>query len=351
MSDHKYVAFDVHKSTITVVVLNLEGKLVSQAVIETDANSVRDFLRGLSGQLHLTFEEGTHAQWLYELTRPLVAHLIVCNARLINSKGNKSDRLDAFHLAQMLRAGLLKAVYHPSATTETLKQLVHNYESLTEDTTRCMNRLKSVFRSRAIACSGRDVYLSRNRTQWLAKLRQEGLKLRAESLYKQLDYLRPLRRDAKKALLEEAGLQEAFKRLREVPGLGAIRVAQILAQVGTPHRFSSKRQFWAYCGLSVVTHSSSDWEYSGGKLERRAKSVQTRGLTRQYSRRLKLVFKSAALEALKDGHIKRIYTRLVEKGTRPEMARLTIARKIAAVALKVWKSGEGYDEQKLTKAA
>lgn len=107
MSDHKYVAFDVHKSTITAVVLNLEGKMVTQAVIETDANCVRDFLRGLSGEVHLTFEEGTHAQWLYELTRRLVSHLTVCNARRLNSKGNNSDRIDALKLAQLLRAGLL----------------------------------------------------------------------------------------------------------------------------------------------------------------------------------------------------------------------------------------------------
>lgn len=325
--------------------------MITQAVIETDANSVRDFLRRLSGQVHLTFEEGTHAQWLYELTRPLVAHLVVCNARLINSKGNKSDRLDAFKLAQLLRAGLLKSVYHASATTETLKQLVHNYEALTDDTTRCMNRLKALFRSRAIACAGRAVYSSRGRDEWLDKLTEQGLRLRAEFLYKQLDHLRPLRREAKKAMLEEAGGQEAFKRLCQVPGLGPIRVAQLQAQVGSPHRFNSKRQFWTYCGLSVVTHSSSDWEMREGKLERRAKSRQTRGLTRDYSRRLKLVFKSAALEALKDEHIKKIYRRLVEKGTRPELARLTIARKIAAVALKVWKSGEEYDEKKLTKAA
>ena len=160
-----------------------------------------------------------------------------------------------------------------------------------------------------------------------------------------------MRREAKKAMLEEARGQEAFARLIGVPGLGPIRVAQLLAQVGSPHRFNSKRQFWTYCGLSVVTHSSSDWEMRDGKLERRAKSRQTRGLTRDYSRRLKLIFKSAALEALKVEHIKRIYTRLVENGTRPELARLTIARKLAAVALRVWKSGEGYEASKLTKAA
>ncbi|HET8669457.1 MAG TPA: hypothetical protein VFM05_02170 [Candidatus Saccharimonadales bacterium] len=92
MRDIKYVAFDVHKSTISVAVLKLDGKLVTQAVFQTDANAVRDFLRGLSGNVHLTFEEGTHSQWLFELTHPLVAELVVCNAKHASSVGNKSDK-------------------------------------------------------------------------------------------------------------------------------------------------------------------------------------------------------------------------------------------------------------------
>lgn len=92
MRDIKYVAFDVHKSTISVAVLKLNSKLVTQAVFQTDANAVRDFLRGLSGTVHLTFEEGTHSQWLFELNHPLVAELVVCNAKHASSVGNKSDK-------------------------------------------------------------------------------------------------------------------------------------------------------------------------------------------------------------------------------------------------------------------
>src|SRR6185503_19513580 len=100
MTDIKYVAFDVHQATISAAVLNLEGKLVTQAVMQTDATAIRDFLRGLSGKLHLTFEETTQSHWLFDLTRPLVSDLIVCNPRLNHShrRANKSDRLDAFNL-------------------------------------------------------------------------------------------------------------------------------------------------------------------------------------------------------------------------------------------------------------
>ena len=353
MSDIKYVAFDVHQATISAAVVDLSGKLITQAVFQTEVSAIRDFLRGISGTLHLTFEEGTQAHWLFELTRPLVAELIVCNPRENHSmkRGNKSDQKDALHLATLLRAGLLKPVYHGAPQTATLKHLAHNYDAMTEDTTRAMNRLKAVFRSQAIKCAGRDVYYTRHRQAWQEKLKAEGLRKRAEFLYRQLDHLRELRRDAKRALLQEARQHCAFKLLCKVPGLGPIRVAQIIAAIGSPHRFRGKRQLWAYCGFALITRSSDDYRVEGDQLKRRHKSKQTRGLNQGFSRRLKVAFKGAALEALKTEAFKKIYERLTAKGVRAEMARLTIARKLAAVVLAIWKSGEGYDETRLSKLA
>ena len=353
MTDTKYVAFDVHQATISAAVLDLGGKLITQAIFQTEPSAIRDFLCGLTGRVHLTFEEGTQAQWLFDLTRPLVAELIVCNPRENHSmkRGNKSDRKDALQLALLLRAGLLKSVYHGAQQTTTLKHLAHNYEAVTEDTTRTMNRLKALYRSQAIKCAGRDVYYLRNRQGWLAKLKAEGLQRRAEFLYQQLDHLRELRREARKALLKEARQHRAFSRLSEVPGLGPIRVAQVIAAIGSPYRFRTKRQLWAYCGFAVITRSSADYQVSGGKLERRHKQTQTRGLNQSFSRRLKVAFKGAALEALKTEAIKKIYERMTASGMRAEMARLTIARKLAAVALAIWKSGQEYDETKLSKLA
>jgi transposase len=353
MTDIKYVAFAVNQATISVAVLDLTGKLISQAVIETDAAVIRDFLRGLSGELHLTFEEGTQAQWLFDLTRPLVSDLIVCNPRENHSmnRGNKSDRTDALKPATLLRAGLLKPVYHGCQQTRTLKQLAHNYDALTEDSTRSMNRLKALFRSQAIKCSGRDVYYRRNRDSWLLKLAEPGSRLRAEFLYQQLDHLRLLRREAKKAMLKEARQHAAFNWLIGVPGLGPVRVAQVIAAVGSPHRFRTRRQFWAYCGFAVICRSSADYQFVGEKLQRGRHRAQTRGLNDNYSRRLKLVFKGAALEALKQEAIRKMYERMTGSGMRAEMARLTIARKLAAVVLAIWKAEEGFDETRLTKQA
>lgn len=100
-----YIGMDVHQATIVIVVLNAEGKAISEAIIETKTETVRDFMRGLRGDLRVTFEEGAQAAWLYDLLRPHAAEVLVCNPRhnKLLASGNKSDRIDALKLAQLLR--------------------------------------------------------------------------------------------------------------------------------------------------------------------------------------------------------------------------------------------------------
>ena len=97
MTSAKYIGMDVHKESISIAVLNSVGKVVMECVIETKASMILQFLNGLSGDLHVTFEEGTAAAWLYDLLKPHVTRLVVCNPRrnALLKVGNKSDRIDA----------------------------------------------------------------------------------------------------------------------------------------------------------------------------------------------------------------------------------------------------------------
>src|SRR5206468_12878106 len=96
-------------------------------------------------------------------------------------------------------------------------------------------------------------------------------KERAGFLYEQLAALRPLRQKAKQVMLKEARRQAANRWLMSVPRLGPVSVAQLLAIVGSPHRFRSKRQFWTYVGLAVVTRTTSDHEVVKGVLRRNSR--------------------------------------------------------------------------------
>jgi len=342
----KYIGMDVHKATTVIAVMNCAGKIVSESIIETTASSILDFIKSQRGTLHVTFEEGTQAAWLYDLIRPHVANVVVCNPRKIAKQGNKADKPDARRLAELLRTDALTPVYHGELSTRALKELVQNYTAVVEDGTRIKNRLKAMFRGRGIACSGSGVYDPAERKEWLAKFDTDAARTRAATLYDELDCVELICKAAKEEMVDEARKHAAIKILRSVPGIGLVRAAVILGTASTPHRFRTKRQFWAYCGMGVVIETSAEYVVINGRVSRSKKRPLIRGLNRNYNHALKLVFKSAAMTAA-SGVWKPYFDAIVSKGTPESLAMLTLARKIAAITLAVWKKGERYDQKKL----
>lgn len=347
--NEKYVALDVHKASVAIGVRDAKGKYIMESIVETKATTLLEFVKGLSGTIHLTLEEGTQSAWLYDLLKPHVAECVVCNPRKnkLLEEGNKGDRIDVQKLSELLYLGSLRPVYHGDHGTRALKELAHCYESLVRDRTRVKNRLKAIYRGRGISCEGDGVYNTEKQEQWLVKLAEPGVRQRALSLYKQLENLNTQVVEAQREMLAESRKHKAAAILRSLATLGPISVAMIIATCDTPHRFRSKRQFWTYCGFAVVTRSSSDHYFEDGALRKRRKPALTRGLNQNYNRRLKRVFKSAATSGSRQGPFKPFYERLLAKGLKPDLAKLTLARRIAAIALALWKKGERFDPKKL----
>jgi transposase len=272
-SDVKYIGLDVHKEAVAVAVLNGAGKLVMESIVETKASTLLDFLQGLRGELHVTVEEGTWAAWLYDVLKPHVAELVVCNPRrnALLKEGSKSDKVDARKLAELLRSGMLRAVYHGEPGLGTLRELARSYLTISKDQRRVMSRLKALDRSWGIPCSGKQVYTPRHGEQWLNKITQPGVRRRAELMYQQLDGLSVVRHTVRGELLAESRKHAAVKILRQIPLIGPLRATLLLALMQTPHRFRSKRQLWTYSGLAVETHDSAQHRYVDGQLQRSKK--------------------------------------------------------------------------------
>jgi len=145
-------------------------------------------------------------------------------------------------------------------------------------------------------------------------------------------------------LLVESRKYPAVKILRRIPFIGPLRAAELVALMQTPQRFRSKRQLWTYSGLAVVTHDSAQFRYVDGQLQRAKKPQQVRGLNRNHNHAMKEILKSAAESASRRaGPCRDFYEGLLAKGIKPELARLTLARKIAAIILTLWKKGESFD--------
>lgn len=354
MSQEKYIGMDVHQASIAVAVMDGHGKLMMEGMLETKAATILEFIHGLGGTLALTFEEGTSAAWLHDLLQPHVSRLVVCDPRknALLKDGNKNDRVDARKLAELLRTDQVKPVYHENHGTRALKELGRSYLTITKDVTRVMNRIKGVYRSWAIPCAGTRVYSPGHRGEWLAQLVEPGVRIRAEHLYQQLDSLEPLRLEARRQLLLESRKHAAVRLLRQIPSIGPIRAALLVALLQTPNRFRTKRQLWAYSGFAVEVHDSGEYRWVRGKLQRNRERITVRGLNQNHNQDVKNLFKGAAISAsTRPGPLHDFYVARVESGMRPTMARLTLARKIAAITLTLWKKGVSFDPKQLQRQA
>ena len=301
----------------------------------------------------MTLEEGTWAAWLYDMLKPHVKEIVVCNPRrnAFLKEGSKSDKVDARKLAELLGSGMLRGVYHGENGLRTLRELARSYLAISKDLNRVMNRLKALYRGWGILCTGTQVYTRRHREQWLRRLRRRRA---------------PPSRAVVSAVGWTAGFaahsaRRTFSRESETSGCENIAPGsfdrpasgrQLLALIQTPYRFRSKRQLWTYSGLGVETHDSAQHRYVDGQLQRSKKPQQIRGLNQNHNHDMKNIFKSTALSATgRAAPLQDFYEGLLAKGMKPEMARLTLARKIAAITLTLWKKGGRFDAEHLKSQA
>ena len=280
-----------------------------------------EFIQGLQGTLSLTFEEGTSAAWLHDLLKPHVSRLVVCDPRknALLKDGNKSDRIDARKLAELLRTNQLKPVYHGEHGVRTLKELGRSYLTLTKDVTRVMNRIKAAVPQLGHSLCGHDASTLHviAPSGWPRSWNQE-FGFEPSICISNWIVCNPCAWQARRELLRESHKHPAVKLLRQIPSIGPIRAALLVALLQTPHRFRTKRQLWAYSGFAVETHDSGEYRCVRGKLQRNRERITVRGLNDNHNKDLKNLFKSAAISAsTRPGPLHDFYAARVDKGMRP----------------------------------
>jgi transposase len=339
-----FIGLDGHKNSCTFAVINERGKLKRKAVLPTEQKALIEFIKTIPGRRHLCIEEGTQSQWFYEIFSEHVHDLAIVQGR--KTPGNKDDERDARNLAERFRTrDLGQRIHKVPQSLATLKELVRTYEMLNKDLTRVKNRIKHLYRSRGLdyakvgcpLCSGRG------------RCQKPGFHQALKLLRTQQERLEPLKAEAQKAMVAEAKTHPVTRILQTAPGFGPVRSAELLSIVISPYRFRTCRQFWCYCGLAIVQRSSANWiQKPNGELSR-TKINQTRGLNQNFNRMAKAIFKGAVMTVLismPTEPLRADYDRLVANGTKPNLARLTLARKIAATVLAMWKNQEAYDPGK-----
>jgi len=225
---------------------------------------------------------------------------------------------DARKLAELLRLNNSSRSYHGEHGIRTLKELSRSYLTITKDSGGHESAQGTVSELVYSLCR-QQVYAPRHRSEWLSKITEAGVRRRAEYYYQQLDALQALRHEVRRIYWRKVENNTGTKLLRQIPCIGPIRAALVIALIQTPHRFRTKRQLWNYSGLGIQTRDSAQYRFVGGGLQRSKRPQQLRGLNENHNHDLKNIFKGAATMAtISPGPFHDFYEGLlVKEGSQP----------------------------------
>ena len=319
MFDH-FVAVDWALSNMAIARMTKKSDEIKVIDVPADIKEFQTYLKNLKGPICLTLEETTTSQWLYTELKDYVEKVLVCDPyrnRLL-CEGPKTDKIDAKKLVQLLRAGLLKEVFHSNDKYIELRKIVGAYEDVIRAGVRLKNQRSSIFRA-----VNQDHKAENNTDNKIDAFVLEGLDRGIESY----------EREKERYQKEFAALKRKhseIRRVSEIPGIAEIGAVKIVSRVVDANRFKTRNHFMSYCGLIKLE------KISGGRSYGRKNS--------RYCRMLKSVFKTGALAVIGGNNpLNDYYQYLInEKHYAPHDARNATARKIAAVTWGVMKSGKKY---------
>lgn len=318
MNTIKYIGLDAHSSTCSFCVVDPQGTEIDNKTIVTNGRLLIDYLQSLGGKQIIAFEECDLSCWLFDILHKHVHQVVVCNpTENTQYKRAKTDKLDARSLANLLRGGFLKAVFHDASDREKFRLLVSNYQDTVQETVRIKNRLTTVKR-RAKLFGNKDKLDH-------ASFIQEQYNL-------QLNFLDTSCGDYQQKIQQFVKKFKESRYLMSIPGIAFIQSAKIISQVVDPNRFSSKYKFFAYCGLVRHPRISANRKYGSKRI--------------WGNRTLKCVFKMAAHSAINGRNsLRTLYESLLQRGLSDADARNAIARKIATLSLTLWKNKQYFNDR------
>ena len=344
----RFIGLDVGVQTTTVAVVSAKGRQLGAEVVPTSARELARAVKKVPKPRGLCMEDGLLAEWLYQELLPHVDDLVVWNP-MRKPAGSKSDRIDAYRAAEVMRINCVdRSVFKPAqGRFGRLRDLVKGQDRATKDLIRVKNQLHAAFRARGILTQpdSLELFSQQQRDRWMELIPTRS-EFTVRQLFNRMDLLTSEKSAVDREVRNEAKRFPAFALLQTCPGIGTVRAAQLFAIIVTPHRFRTKRQLWAYSGLAVRMESSGDHRLRDGRIERR-RAPMTRGL-RQGNGVLKNVFKGAAQHASmkSSGEFNVDYQRIRAANIPHNLATLTIARKISATLLAMWKNMEEYSSEK-----
>jgi len=330
-----FVGIDISLEQSSVCVVDPVGKVIREAKVSSDPESLVTFLRGLSDVGRVGLEAGALSEWLHAGLTEAGFDAVLLETRhvraALSAVNVKTDRNDARGIAQLLRMGWYRSVHRKSAAAQEVRLLLTARKLLQKKVMDIDLGMRGLLRTFGLKVGkvsrGRFETRMRELIEGHAMLEQViGALLTARSAM--MTELVRLHR----AMLKLVRQDDVCRRLMTTPGVGAIVALTFKAAVDDPARFKSSQALGAHFGLTPRKYQSGEKDVTGGITKAGDASVRT------------VLYEAAnAIITLKvrPSSLKR-WAMAIVKRRGAKRAKVALARRLSVILHRMWVDGTDF---------
>ena len=261
MMDVKFVGLDVHKKTIQICCMTEGGSEIGNGSIPNTPEAIGKAMKDIPKDAQVFLESSSvwKATFFYirdklgldvKLTNPYLN-------RVIAESKKKTDKVDAFTLADMGRGGYLATCHVPSEANMKNRDLVRHRQKLTQTRTAMKNSIHAILLQSHVRPKGTPFSEG-----WIRQVKAlENYRINAfleliDSLNLQIARMNGRIRDAVKQ-------SPAAQIIKTIPGIGDYSALVIDSEIDDVGRFVRAAKLCAYAGMVPSVRSSGDAVHYG----------------------------------------------------------------------------------------
>lgn len=329
-----YCGIDLANKTSAICIIDEQGKVLREVMIETESGDVEAALKG-HGSLRVIIEASPLAEWVSRIVESGGHEAIIIDPRaakhLVSSK-KKTDARDARTLAQIGRSGWYTEVHRKSAEARTSRSRLQARQALVETRKAIGSTIRGLLRAHGLRLGEVSDGQFSARVRQLVKEQVPLLEQAMEQLLRVWKQSFQGAQLIKQSLQRESRADEVRCRLETVPGVGPLVSTVYQSTIDDPHRFRRAEEVADYTGLAPRIYQSGEVEYRGR-------------ITKEGDSLLRWHLVEAAHVLLHKGPdcaLKRWGLKL-QKSKGSAKAKVAVARKLAILLWKLWKEGATFE--------